>query len=160
MNIFSDVMVNIFNGESFDYSLAQVIATADIKIHNKIRYLKLNEDIQSELVMLRSRSIDADMRKLERNAEQVEMDLQHAANRNRNRGEKLRKVIPDWVMLWKSTRVVESSSISLMHENYQKLSGKKISRRTYTDKLKRLDRALREVDSYYTLDFLENRKSR
>lgn len=157
-NLYLGVFQKLLKEELFDYGVAHMIASAGIKTEKKVAALRLTEDMQAGMCILRSKSLDRKQRALEAKLEEVEFDLITAAHRNPRRGAKLLNVIPDRLNVWRAIAMTSGKSESLMLENYTKLSGKQINRSTFKSKMNSLNKALNEVKSKHA--FTEEKSKR
>jgi len=148
---YGGMYTKLMEGESFDYAHAHIVASASIRAGEKSKALMLTDDMQSEMMVLKSVKINRQWRKLNDAVVEVEIDLNTAASRNRSRGDKLRTVIPNWLKIWKSAMMTPNASLSTMIDNYQKLTGERFHRSTFSSKIKALNKALTEVDSNHVI---------
>jgi len=152
---YSGMYSKLMKGEFFDYEHAHIVAAAKFGAEQKAKSLMLTDDMQAEMMVLKSKKIAGQMRKLEGTIEKVETDLNMAASRNRSRGKKLRAVIPIWLKIWKSAAMTPKASLTVMVEQYKKVTGIVINRTTFNSKLKSINKALAEVGSKHVLDLVK-----
>lgn len=146
---YKGLVKKLMDTKPFDFAHAFMLSAAEVTSTEKSRMFKLTRDMQAEMSMLRFKDIDKEQKRLLQKLDEVETDLNLAANRNPRRGKKLIDVIPDRLNLWLAVMITKSSSEKVMIENYRKITGRVIKRSTFRSNLKSLNAALQEVGSKY-----------
>lgn len=135
------------DSEEFDFRHAFLIASSKFTAAEKSKRLRLSEAMQMDNFVIRSGAVDRRVKSLEKALDDVYADLLQASHKNRRRGIKLERVIPDRLNVWLSAELTYGNSVSVMAEQYQKITGKKISPSSFRKRLKATNKALLEVGS-------------
>jgi len=142
-----DMYKKIFIEKAFNFTRANIIASAEFKLDSKIKGLKLIKDMQQELFVFRSDSVRKERLKIKSTLESVDDDLVQASYRNRRRGAKLRDNLDVRLLQWECLLLVENLSLIRMCEMYKKMTGDDMHPSTFTTKLASTNKALNEVSS-------------
>jgi len=138
----NDLYRDLMSNDTFDYVLANKLATEEVTRDTHIKHVGVCEDIQIELAAYKTRQIEKEHQRIIGQREEVEKDLRLAATRNPRMGKKLVSVIPDRLDQWMSTQATPSTSKAVMYETYKKITGSKISLSSYNTKFQSLKNAL------------------
>lgn len=144
---YNGIITKLMKCEQFDFADAHMIAAAHMKSEKKAKLFKLTKDMMNEMAVLRDKRADRKNHNLMKKLEEVEADIVLAAHRNPCRGKKLLRVLDERLKLWQSEDMTDSSSPSVMIENYQKMTGQILNRSSFKSKLESLNDALHEVGS-------------
>lgn len=138
---------NIFDAGDFDFARANIIASAQITSEKKAEmWLMLAESMQTELHIIKSRRIKERFTRVVMNeSQEVRFCMLSAADRNRRRGSKLKRQIPEWVKLWVSAALGDGTVASIK-DIYQTMTGKAMHRSTLRNKLNTIYAALESVN--------------
>lgn len=140
----------IFATESFNYEQANAIACTQFTAKEKIKHLRLPGYMQRDLNILRGSTIRMRCRRAAEGSEGASIDLEEAAAMNSRRGAKTANQIPEWKVIWYCRALIGDSSdrIAAM---YRKITGREINSSTLRKKINRIESALKEVGSDFSL---------
>jgi len=149
---YGGMYTKLMEGDDFNYAHSHIVAAANFEAGDKAKSLMLTHDMQGEMMVLKSKKISKQRRKLDDAIDEVETDLELAASRNRSRGNKLRAVIPMWLQVWASAAMIPNVSLPTMLDNYERMTGLRLNRTTFAGKLKNINTTLAEVGSDHVLE--------
>jgi len=139
----------ITTGDSFNYQQSNIIACSKFTKAEKIKNMRLNDVMQSELFMLTTDSVRKKQVTIEKQLEEVENDLIQAAHANPRRGQKLLDNIESRLIIWQCIKLSKSNSPSLRCALYKKITGEPMTLSTFNGKMKSLNAALIEIGSQH-----------